>query len=41
MVEIQIHGSAGARETLSLALRSGAVPAMRGEFTKRAFERPS
>ena len=38
MVEIQIHGSAEAlRETLSLALRSGAVPAMRGEFTKRAF----
>ena len=38
VVEIQIHGSAGAlRETLSLALRSGAVPAMRGEFTKRAF----
>ena len=38
VVEIQIHGSAEAlRETLSLALRSGAVPAMRGEFTKRAF----
>ena len=38
VVEIQIHGSAEAlRETLALALRSGAVPAMRGEFTKRAF----
>lgn len=38
VVEIQIHGSAEAlRKTLSLALRSGAVPAMRGEFTKRAF----
>ena len=38
VVEIQIHGSAEAlRETLSLVLRSGAVPAMRGEFTKRAF----
>ena len=38
VVEIQIHGSAEAlRETLSLALRSGAAPAMRGEFTKRAF----
>ena len=38
VVEIQIHGSAEAlRETLSRALRSGAVPAMRGEFTKRAF----
>lgn len=38
VVEIQIHGSAEAlRETLALALRNGAVPAMRGEFTKRAF----
>ena len=38
VVEIQIHGSSEAlRETLALALRSGAVPAMRGEFTKRAF----
>lgn len=38
VVEIQIHGSAEAlRETLSLALRHGAIPAERGEFTKRAF----
>lgn len=38
VVEIQIHGSTEAlRETLELALKSGAVPAARGEFTKRAF----
>ncbi len=38
VVEIQIHGSMEAlRETLELALRYGAVPAVRGEFTKRAF----
>lgn len=38
VVEIQIHGSSEAlRETLELALESGAVPASRGEFTKRAF----
>lgn len=38
VVEIQIHGSAEAlRETLGLALKNGAFPAMRGEFTKRAF----
>lgn len=38
VVEIQIHGSAEAlQETLSLALRCGAVLATRGEFTKRAF----
>lgn len=38
VVEIQIHGSMEAlRETLELALESGAVPASRGEFTKRAF----
>lgn len=38
VVEIQIHGSAEAlRETLELTLESGAVPASRGEFTKRAF----
>lgn len=38
VVEIQIHGSAEAlRETLALALKKGALPAMRGEFTKRAF----
>ncbi|MEE3453731.1 tRNA uridine-5-carboxymethylaminomethyl(34) synthesis GTPase MnmE [Dialister sp.] len=38
VVEIQIHGSTEAlRETLELALESGAVLASRGEFTKRAF----
>ncbi len=38
VVEIQIHGSMEAlRQTLELALESGAVPAHRGEFTKRAF----
>ena len=38
VVEIQIHGSSEAlRETLEAALRSGAVLAERGEFTKRAF----
>lgn len=38
VVEIQIHGSTEAlRETLELALENGALPASRGEFTKRAF----
>ena len=38
VVEIQIHGSMEAlRQTLSLVLEKGAVPAHRGEFTKRAF----
>ncbi len=38
VVEIQIHGSMEAlRQTLELALENGAVPAHRGEFTKRAF----
>lgn len=38
VIEIQIHGSMEAlRETLELTLESGAVPASRGEFTKRAF----
>ena len=38
VVEIQIHGSMEAlRQTLALVLENGAVPAARGEFTKRAF----
>lgn len=38
VMEIQIHGSTEAlRETLELALENGALPASRGEFTKRAF----
>ena len=38
VVEIQIHGSTEALlETLELALENGALPASRGEFTKRAF----
>lgn len=38
VVEIQIHGSMEAlRQTLALVLEMGAVPAHRGEFTKRAF----
>lgn len=38
VIEIQIHGSMEAlRKTLELTLESGAVPASRGEFTKRAF----
>lgn len=38
VVELQIHGSREAlRETLALCLSAGAIPAERGEFTKRAF----
>lgn len=38
VVEFQCHGSVIAiKNILSLLLRSGAVPAERGEFTKRAF----
>ena len=38
VVEIYCHGSIVAlRKTLTLALRSGARPAEKGEFTKRAF----
>ena len=38
VVEIQCHGSyISLREILALCLRSGAQPAERGEFTKRAF----
>lgn len=38
VVEFQMHGSVEAlRSVLSLALRHGAVPADKGEFTKRAF----
>ena len=38
VVEFQCHGSAIAiKNILSLLLRNGAVPAERGEFTKRAF----
>ena len=38
IVEINCHGSTvSLRKTLDLVLRMGAVPAERGEFTKRAF----
>lgn len=38
LVEIQCHGSIiSLKEILDLCLRSGAEPAERGEFTKRAF----
>lgn len=38
VVEIQLHGSMEAlRAALSLVLQKGAIPADRGEYTKRAF----
>ena len=38
VVEIQCHGSyVSLRDILALVIREGAVPADRGEFTKRAF----